>query len=93
MNWIKKISPIGFGTWGFSNNSYGRISKSKANKLLIHAYKKGINFIDTAPSYGSGRAEKIIGLFLKNKNIKRENIFIASKCGLYKKKKFEKSFF
>jgi aryl-alcohol dehydrogenase-like predicted oxidoreductase len=94
VNWIKKISPIGFGTWGFSNNSYGRISKSKANKLLIHAYKKGINFIDTAPSYGSGRAEKIIGLFLKNKNIKRENIFIASKCGLYKKKEnLKKDFF
>ena len=87
MNWIKKISPIGFGTWGFSNDSYGKITKLKANELLLYSYKRGINFLDTAPSYGNGRAEKIIGVFLKNKKIKRENVFIASKCGLYKKKK------
>lgn len=94
MNWIQKISPIGFGTWGFSNDSYGKISKSKANELLFYAYKRGVNFIDTAPSYGNGRAEKIIGMFLKNKKIKRENIIIASKCGLYKKKdNFRKDLF
>ena len=69
MNLKQKISPIGFGTWGFSNDSYGKISKSKANELLFYAYKRGINFIDTAPSYGNGRAEKIIGMFLKNKII------------------------
>jgi len=94
VSWIKKISPIGFGTWGFSNVSYGKISKFKANELLLYAYKRGINFLDTAPSYGNGRAEKIIGIFLKNKKIKRENLFIASKCGLYKKKNnFRKDLF
>lgn len=94
MNWIKKISPIGFGTWGFSNNSYGKISKIKATELLFYAHKRGINFLDTAPSYGNGRAEIIIGRFLKNKKIKREDIFIASKCGLYKKKNnFRKDLF
>ena len=94
MNWIKKISPIGFGTWGFSNDSYGKITKIKANELLLYAFKRGINFLDTAPSYGNGRAEKIIGVFLKNKKIKREDVFIASKCGLYKKKdNFRKDLF
>lgn len=86
MNLTNSISPIGFGTWGFSNDSYGKISKKKATRLLMYGYKKGINFIDTAPSYGNGRAEKIIGLFLKNKKIQREKIIIASKCGLWKKK-------
>jgi aryl-alcohol dehydrogenase-like predicted oxidoreductase len=90
MNLTNDISPIGFGTWGFSNDSYGKISKKKATRLLMYGYKKGINFIDTAPSYGNGRAEKIIGLFLKNKKIQREKIIIASKCGLWKKKIYPK---
>jgi len=39
----------------------------------------GINFIDTAPAYGFGRAEEVVGKAIKGR---RENVVVATKCGL-----------
>ena len=52
-----KNKVIGYGTWGLSGVDYGKISSNKSFKLLSYAYKKGINFFDTAPLYGDGRVE------------------------------------
>ena len=59
----KKISLIGYGTWGLGGDSYGYISQSKTQNLLNYALKKGINFFDTSNIYGRGLSEKRIGLF------------------------------
>ncbi len=80
---IKDVSKIGFGTWGLSGDAYGPISTKKSQKLLEHAFKKKVNFYDTAPSYGYGKVEKTLS-FLLNK--KRKKIFLSTKVGLYKKK-------
>lgn len=80
---INKVSKIGFGTWGFSGDSYGFISKKKSEVLLNYGFKKKINFFDTAPSYGFGKVENILSKFIKNK---RSKIFLSTKAGLYKKK-------
>ncbi len=80
---INNVSKIGFGTWGLSGDAYGSISVKKSRYLLEHAFKKKINFYDTAPSYGYGKVEKILSSLIKKR---RKNIFLSTKVGLHKKK-------
>jgi aryl-alcohol dehydrogenase-like predicted oxidoreductase len=69
------IKKIGLGT--ASLTSIG--SYKESINLLNVAYDMGIRHIDTAPLYGSGYAEIIVGDFLKNK---RDDIFVTTKFGL-----------
>ena len=76
----KKVSNLCLGTWSLGKNdkkfnSYG-ILKEKSESILRYAYKKKINFFDTANVYGN--SEKLLGKVFKKK---RKNIFIASKVG------------
>ena len=77
-----KLSKIGFGTWGWEEILMEILLK-KSISLLNYAFKNGINFFDTAPSYGNGKVENIIGQFIKEKKIKRSKIIISTKGGLY----------
>ena len=45
------------------------------------ALKAGINYIDTAPFYGQGRSEEILGMTLKN--VPRSAYYLATKVGRY----------
>lgn len=45
------------------------------------AVKSGINYIDTAPYYGQGRSEEVLGMALKN--IPRSAYYVATKVGRY----------
>jgi aryl-alcohol dehydrogenase-like predicted oxidoreductase len=72
------ISEIGFGTWGLGGNSYGSVDKDISMKTLEFAYEQGINFFDTADSYGDGQSERIIGDALKHV---REKVVYATKVG------------
>jgi aryl-alcohol dehydrogenase-like predicted oxidoreductase len=78
----KKISTLGFGSWGLGSDSYGRINKNDSLKILNFATKKGINFIDTSNVYGKGLAEERIGEFLSKNFLLRPKLFIATKCGM-----------
>lgn len=55
-------------------------SLNSALSVLNNVYENGIAFFDTAPIYGKGYSEIILGKFLKNK--KREDITITTKFGL-----------
>ena len=73
------VSEIGYGTWQFANDSdcwVGSTRKESENSLL-YAIDNGLNFIDTARSYGDGLAEKWIGDIIKKRN--NANLIIASK--------------
>ena len=41
----KKVSLLGFGTWGLGSDAYGHISKKNSSKVLDFAIKNRINFI------------------------------------------------
>lgn len=82
MNFKKKISTLGFGSWGLGSDSYGDINKANSLKVLSFAIKNGINFIDTSNIYGKGLAEKRIGEFLSKNFSFRSKLFIATKCGM-----------
>lgn len=74
------LSVIGLGTWQFAGaNDWPGFNKEDAICIIHEAIDQGINFIDTAPVYGLGHSEKVVGEAIKNK---RDLVFLATKCGL-----------
>ena len=69
------IKSIGFGCVGLTAQS----TVKKANHLLDTAFKEGIRLFDTAPLYGDGYSEVILGNFIKDK---RAEVVITTKFGL-----------
>ena len=79
-----KFSEIAFGAWQIGGAPFWESKGEKASMEAISAaLKANINIFDTAPVYGFGRSEELIGKALKPY---RDNIFIATKCGLRWKK-------
>ncbi|WP_335871230.1 aldo/keto reductase [Bacillus sp. 2205SS5-2] len=74
------LSVVGIGTWQFSGKSdWQEFTEKEAIHIVHSAIDSGINFIDTAPVYGLGNAEKVVGKALKGK---RNEVFLATKLGL-----------
>lgn len=72
-----KLSPLSLGTWTFAGDSiWSDTPESQAVEVLRHGADRGIVLFDTAPNYGEGRSEKILGKALGN----RDGIVVASKC-------------
>ncbi len=75
-----KVSAIGYGAWGIGGFPFWETEGERAStKSVKKAYELGINFFDTAPVYGFGVSEELIGKALKSV---REKVLIATKCGL-----------
>jgi len=74
------ISPIALGTWAMGGgDSWGDSDPSLAIQTIHQALELGINFIDTAPAYGNGLSEQLLGTALQGK---RNQAVLATKCGL-----------
>src|SRR3954471_2884671 len=77
-----EASAIGLGCWGMSG-SYGPADEAESAATLLHALDLGVNFIDTADSYGEGgHNEALIGRTLENR---RHESVLASKTGWVKR--------
>lgn len=74
-------SRIGLGTWAIGGWMWGGTDEQQSINTIHTAMDKGINLIDTAPVYGFGRSEEIIGKALKQKG-NREDITLATKMAL-----------
>ena len=72
------VSEVGFGVWTLSTGWWGEVTDEKAHHLLRYALDRGINFFDTADTYGNGRGEKLVGDALYRE---RERTVIATKFG------------
>ncbi len=77
----KKVSLLGFGCMRFESKN-GSIDKRKAIAQMHYAYKKGVNYFDTAYFYHGGKSEVILGEFIKHYGI-RDKVFIADKLPAY----------
>jgi len=75
------VSRIGLGTWAIGGLDWGAIPDDVAIATCLGALERGINLIDTAPIYGHGRSEEIIGRAMRAHG-RREDFFIATKFGL-----------
>ena len=76
-----KVSRISLGTWAMGGWMWGGTDEEQAIKTIHTAIDKGINLIDTAPVYGFGRSEQIVGRALALKKY-REQVCISTKTGL-----------
>ena len=72
------ISEVGFGAWAIGGASYGPTRDEDSLEALAAAWEHGVNFFDTADTYGEGHSEELIGKFLK---AKRDKAVIATKVG------------
>lgn len=84
-NLKKKICRIGLGTWAIGGWMWGGTEEKEAIATILKALELGINLIDTAPVYGFGQSEEIVGKALKQYG-KREDVILATKAGLRWKK-------
>jgi aryl-alcohol dehydrogenase-like predicted oxidoreductase len=72
---------IGLGTWAIGGLMWGGSDEAESIRTIHAALDLGITLIDTAPVYGFGRAEEIVGRALAQDG-KRKRAVIATKAGL-----------
>jgi aryl-alcohol dehydrogenase-like predicted oxidoreductase len=71
---------IGFGAWQLGNGiDWSGMTEQEAIDLVHRAIDEGVNFFDTAPGYGRGSSEELLGKALKR--TKREALVINTKFG------------
>ncbi len=74
-------SRIALGTWAIGGWMWGGTDERESIRTIHAALDKGINLIDTAPVYGFGVSEEIVGKAIEERG-HREKVFIATKVGL-----------
>jgi aryl-alcohol dehydrogenase-like predicted oxidoreductase len=72
-------SAVGLGTWAIGGWMWGGTDEKASVAAIETAIEEGISLIDTAPAYGQGLAEEIVGKAIRGK---RDRVVIATKCGL-----------
>lgn len=77
-----EITKVGLGTWAIGGPwlfGWGQQDDNDSAKAIIESLDAGVNWLDTAPIYGHGRSETVVGKVLKQTSSKP---LIATKCGL-----------
>lgn len=85
-----KLTTVGLGTWAMGGPwqfGWGPQDDGDAIAAILASMELGINWIDTAPIYGCGHSEELVGKALKQTSQKP---FIATKCSLLWNEKREK---
>jgi aryl-alcohol dehydrogenase-like predicted oxidoreductase len=77
----QSISALGLGCMGMSE-FYGARNDAESLATLEAALAAGIDFFDTADTYGHGHNEELVGRFLKGR---REKVVLATKFGIVRK--------
>jgi aryl-alcohol dehydrogenase-like predicted oxidoreductase len=77
------VSEIGFGAWGIGGatagaTSYGMTDDGQSRVALVRSFDLGITLYDTAPAYGDGHSEELIGEVFRGR---RDRIVVATKAG------------
>ena len=77
------LTSVGFGAWAIGGGNWAMSWGPQDDNASIAAIHKaidlGINWIDTAPAYGLGHSEEIVGRAVKESHVKP---FVFTKCGL-----------
>jgi aryl-alcohol dehydrogenase-like predicted oxidoreductase len=76
-----EVSRVALGTWAIGGWMWGGTDEAESIATIRAAVEHGINLIDTAPAYGFGRSEEIVGKALAKENL-RARVRIATKVGL-----------
>ena len=74
-------SAVALGTWAIGGGQWWGASDNEQSIKAIHAaLDHGITLIDTAPIYGWGRSEEVVGRAVKGR---RDKVILATKCGIW----------
>ncbi len=73
------VSPIAFGAWAIGGWMWGGADKKDAIRAIHACLDQGVTSLDTAPIYGFGQSEEIVGEAIKGK---RDSYEILTKCGM-----------
>lgn len=72
-------SAVGLGTWAIGGWKWGGTDETASIGAIQASIDAGVSLIDTAPAYGQGVAETIVGKAIKGR---RDEVVLATKCGL-----------
>ena len=75
-----QVTPVGLGTWAIGGWMGGGTDEAQSIDTIHRAIDKGIGLIDTAPVYGFGRSEEIVGKALADG--RRDQVALATKVAL-----------
>lgn len=79
-----QLTTLGLGTWAIGGSAWrfgwGPSDDAAAVRALVHGIERGVNWIDTAPIYGDGHAEALVGRALAELGPARRP-WVATKCG------------
>ena len=84
------LTTVGLGTWAMGGPweyGWGPQDDDEARAAIHEALDAGINWIDTAPAYGLGHSEELVGQVLRQTSYKP---YIATKCGILWNERKEK---
>ena len=73
-----EVSEVGFGVWTVSTGWWGEVDDKRSVRLLKRAYEEGINYFDTADTYGSGKGETLLADAFGHM---RDEVVISTKIG------------
>ena len=76
-----QVSRIALGTWAIGGWMWGGTDEKQSIETIHTAIAKGVNLVDTAPVYGFGVSEEVVGKAIKSYG-NREDIYIATKVAL-----------
>ena len=76
-----RASRIAIGTWAIGGWMWGGTDDRESIRTIQAALDQGINVIDTAPVYGLGHSEELVGKALQERG-RRDDVIIATKVGL-----------
>ena len=74
-----RASAIGLGTWAIGGWMWGGTDEGRSIAAIQASIDEGVSLIDTAPAYGQGVAEEIVGKAIRGR---RDKVVLVTKCGL-----------
>jgi methylglyoxal reductase len=74
-----EASAIGLGTWAIGGWMWGGTDEAASIAAIRAALDAGVSLVDTAPAYGMGRSEEIVGKAIAGR---RDEVVLVTKCGL-----------
>lgn len=74
------VSQVAVGTWALGGRGYGPVDRQQSIQAIRRMLELGVNLIDTAPCYGNGASEMIVGEAIRG--IPRDSFMISTKFGL-----------
>lgn len=75
-----RVTPIAFGAWAVGGWMWGGAEEGAAVRAIRASYDHGVTTIDTAPVYGFGRSEELVGRAMEG--VARDKYQIFTKYGL-----------